>query len=204
MRFKRFLPVICLFAGVIIGLLLGWYQHHNDITVSRGEADTSFRLSVLEDNLSVTNVAWSDYPGWKNVSFDVHGTFTIQLPVGASVDFRGLENAESLKELQRTSDTTSADGDTILYDIVTYELSNGHVTATGISKASDNPIASATSGYRVQVEYKTEQAYTLGYLPPDSTVYTSWSSLEQSYGDCNLSPYLSAYQFSRTYADTSL
>lgn len=204
MRFKRLLPMICLVAGVIIGLLLGWYQHHNDITVSRGEADTSFRLDVLDENLTIVNVEWSEYPGWKNVSFDVHGTFTIQLPVGASIDFCDLENEESLKELQRTSYTTSADGTSISYDVVTYELTNGHVTATGIIKASDNPIASATSGYRVQVEYNTTQAYTLGYLPPDSTVYTPWSSLEQSYGDCDLSPYLSAYQLSRTYIDTSL
>ncbi len=193
-----------LFIGIIIGILATISIKYKNLS-SRKDEQTSFRLGLVENNLTITGIKWSDFPGWRNIECNIEGTFSINLPHDASIDFCDLLNNGCLKEIHRKTIHSQDNNMESNYDLVHYEITNGVIAATGVLKKYDNPISIAESGYQVRATWNGSENYIiLGYIPPESVIFTPWSNLENTYANCDLTPYFDAFQLSRTYLDESL
>ena len=187
------------FLGIVIGGA-GMALKNKIIIEQMAEGET-FSYGLVESNFTVSDILWVEYPKWREISCSLTGNFQIQVPKGTDVTFIDLQNVDALSETSRQSLIFSGEGNVLSYDLVTYEINGGYFNAAGLEKLSQNTIDAATKGYRLKIALENEQTYVLGYIPPMSTKFSAWDSLQNKYADQDLTIYLPAFELSPTYLD---
>lgn len=189
--------IYVLVIGITVGAILGgkWAADRNVLW----EQTSDFAYGLVENNVDVTDIVWQEFPGYRNLSCEIQGTFEINVPKNAEVAVADLQEESAMKEIRRDHRVLS-DGTALLYyDNVTYEIGSGNIAATGILKNRESDIGAAVSGYRVGIFWETDEEIYLGYVAPKSQSFQKWDMKKNTYADVNLSPYLNAFKLSRTY-----
>ena len=168
---------------------------------TRIEAIQNFTYGIKECSLTVSDIEWNDYPGWKNLSFQVSGAVTVWAPQGAEVQFADL-NPDSLQEKSRESRVLS-EIEKVYYDVISYEIEQGTVEGRVTETRKSNPVLKAVNGYQWKISWETDNPliteYIVGCILPMDDEMQFWSDTENHYAGRNLEAYLDAFQLSRTY-----
>lgn len=193
--------IIVLVIGIIAGAIFGgkWAAGRNELR----EQISGFAYGLVENNVDMTDIVWREFPGYRNLSCEIQGTFEINVPKNAEVAVADLQEESAMKEIRRDHRVLSDGTELLYYDNVTYEIGSGNIAATGILKNRESDIGSAVSGYRVGISWETDEKIYLGYLAPESQNFQKWDMEKNTYADVNLSPYLDAFKLSHTYEDGS-
>ena len=190
-----FVLVIGITAGAIIGGK--WAADRNELQ----EQTSDFAYGLVENNVDVTDIVWREFPGYRNLSCEIQGTFEINVPKNAEVAVANLQAESDMKEIRRDHRVLSDGTKLLYYDNVTYEIGSGKIAVTGILKNRESDIGAAVSGYRVGISWETDEEIYLGYVAPESQSFQKWDMEKNAYADVNLSPYLNAFKLSCTYED---
>ncbi len=161
----------------------------------------NIEYGIVENGISVSDIQWKDFPGWREVSCAVQGDFSVMLPKNADIVFVDLVNSDCLKETAREHQVIS-DGKELIYcDYVTYEVENGLLEGNGLLKEYGNDIVMATTGYRMSLAWEGGECF-LGYISPLSEEIQWWTKEQNAFAGRNLTPYLDAFTLSHTYVDS--
>lgn len=194
-RKKYFYHIYVFVLVLIIGLIIGLFVATN---YAANAADT-FRLGLVESNITISNVKWKDFWGWRNISCGVDGRISVNIPKDTDIVFNDLQNPDCIREINREHRVYSDGNELLYYDFVTYEIENGDIAAAGILKNRDNAITAAACGYKAGFTYGDGSECMLGYIPPGSETFEEWSVQQAHYASMDLTPYLGAFNISRTY-----
>lgn len=175
------------------------------ISVSEEYGAPAF-YGVTDSDLTVRDIVWKDYPGWKTVSFQADGNITLQVPAGANIVIGGLAEA-ALQEKSR--ETAEVAGEA--YDVVELEIQQATVEDKVSEVKEQDDILKATRGYHWKVLWSGEKAtskltegeYIIGCIMPQGTEMQLWSAEENQYAERNLQPYFEVFRLSRTYTDAT-
>lgn len=198
---RIFIFLLALFIGIIISGIVGTIFIKK--TAECQNSDNDFSYGLVERDISVSNIEWQEFFDWRNVSFDIEGSISVIIPRNSDVAFNDMEYPNCLREINREHFVYSDGNELLYYDLVTYEIEKGHIVATGILKERNNAITAATCGYKAGFTYGDGNGYFLGYIPPQSKTFEEWSTLQNTYISMELTPYLDAFNISRTYTDTT-
>ena len=199
--FMGFILFLFLFIGIVIGVKLGTKWSYN--MEERQNQAQLFHYGVVENDITVTDIEWQEFPNWRNVSCIVQGSFSVNIPKDADITFADLANTDSIKETTREHQVFSDGKELIYYDYVTYEVESGLLEVTGLLKEKDNEIVAATKGYKVSLTWENGE-YFLGYISPLSEVFEVWTDQQNEFAGQNITPYLNTFALSRTYVDTNI
>ncbi len=197
---KSLLPpvIIGIVLSVVFTAFLLKYEKRRQ---SLGDA---FCYGLEESNITITDIKWTEFYNWRNVSFNINGRITVNAPRDTDIIFNDMRSLDCIKEISREHMAHSDGNKLLYYDRITYEIENGNIAATGILKDRDNPIIDATRGCRVGFMLADGKECILGYIPPSSESYSEWSAQQSSYAAIDLTPYLGAFKISRTYDNAAL
>lgn len=155
-----------------------------------------FAYGLESSELSVSEITWEDYPGWKEVTFQVAGRIMLQVPKGEKVSFG--DNLGDFKELSRETKMFSDGSQLFLYDEVVCELDNISVQGNVVEIWDGHEIIKATNGYQWKVFWDSGET-VIGCILPMAEEMQFWSSKENMYAGRNLEVYFTAFDLSRTY-----
>lgn len=190
-----------LFIGIVLGLCIrGKWKVYGDI--EEEQENNIFQYEVVENNIIVSDIKWTDYPNWRNVSCELNGMISVNLPCETNIKVIDIINEEGLVEVKRETKKEISKLVECKYDYVQYKLENVMIESKGLIKDGKNEIIAATQGYKIGFSWGNRE-YFIGYIPPKTEWFEEWGQQQNRYAEQNLSPYLGAFQLSRTYTDTS-
>lgn len=197
-----FLTVFSVLLCICVGFGIG-KMHEKNIN-KRANTAGLFKYGVVESNITVDQIIWTEFPGWHNVSCEISGYIKVNIPKGNDIEVDGLSDKDCLQELERESKIISNGDDIIYFDQVEYEFNRAKIIGKGICNSNENEIASATTSFKLYIKWNGEEKYCLGNITLNSSEFTEWSQLQNQYTVRDLTPYLDAFSLSRTYADKQI
>lgn len=182
---------LLLFIGAWIGSL--WYKQHMSLR------ENVLEYGVTEQDLRIGDVLWKDYPSYRGLTFTIDGMISFRLPRNVTVCLDGLADTEMLQEKSREHCVSSNGTDVLYYDLVSYYLNDGKVSANIPKIYQDNIICSVKDNSYYLTFDDGDMEYCVGCISLLDTEYVSWTADEIKYADVNLNAYLPAFQLSGTY-----
>ncbi len=192
---------ICIWIAILCGVaaVLGFVWSSVAKQQGFGEAEDlveDLSYGVIHSNLTVTDVVWKDYPGWKTVSFQVTGDIAMKVPSGAEIRPEGLNDEEVCEMSRKTMQS---------YDMVSLQISQSMAEGKVIETKELDGILQAANGYHWKVSWEAEDGTTgdtiIGCILPASEQMQFWTEEENQYAERNLQPYFDAFRMSRTYTN---
>lgn len=194
----RYLMIIIIFmAGIIMGGL--FVRYHMLAVQEASQRKDDFLYAIEEQMLCIKNVEWKEYPGFRKVSFEMSGTFIMNVPKGDHCVLQNLSDESLLAERDRETFCVSNGSDVLFYDRVEYRLKTAAFQSQGLLKKEEE-VSDAMQGYRVTVCIG-EHIVILGYIPPLCEKYYEWSNEENECAKYNYEKYLPNFSLSKTYED---
>ncbi len=198
---KRFTPIhfMILIAGAFVLLFIGAEIGNWRSSRYRILQDNILEYGVAEQDFSIRNVSWKEYPSYRELAFTIDGMISFRLHQDGTVTLDGLADSSVFREIDREHCVSSDGNDVLYYDLVSYSLSEGKITVNLPKIYHDNAIRFIKENSYYLTFHDNDMDYTVGCISCMDTKYTPWNADEIKYAAVNLDAYLPAFILSGTY-----